>query len=733
MKRGLLLAALAVAAAYPIVSGPGEPAAERFSFDTFGYFYPNMLYALRSLAAGGQGLLWNPFQSCGQPFFGITETGLLYPLNALFLLLPPATALRALLFANLFVGGLGTYALGRELGVSRVGSLGGALAFMLGPSAYHLTTWMPTVQAPYVWMPAAMLCGERLMKAPRLSHALLLGLALAAGLLAGHPQFVLFTCQLLALRVLWGAFDRIERRHVFRALGGLALAVALMLLLTAVQFLESLRVISESVRGGSLLPEDIAPRGTDTLAQIAKLISSHSALAPFTVVPAFLAPAALIGNVRRRAALFYLVAAALFFTLSFGQDTPLGRLYYDLPFGDVFRHPLRFRFVTGFCVSVLIGLGIDAVAGGGWRAVAVAAAALVSLALWVDIEPLDWGLVSVLLGAGAFAAARPGARSFGAGAIVCGIGIAAVLEPPWTSVRFLSDDGPLDEHAALFERLRARMTPHDRVLAVHHGFQPGFQEKTAMLFEIPSLTDYEGQLSLQYAQYFAMLRRQEDFVRLSQAYMPGHWRPRSVGWRLVQLAAARYLIIPNDLVESFTAVRGTQFTPIDRDHGLQVFENGGVLPRAYYVPQLDVIGRDKLLRDLNAFGANPRRWALVDSEPASGFLGVRGNRASPEARFVVDEPERVVLDVAAPERGFLFLADQYFPAWSATVNGNPTPILRANHMFRLVEVPAGPVRVEFRYQSRRVWIGAAISAVTLALVVMLLIVGRRRRTDAPSG
>ena len=94
-------------------------------------------------------------------------------------------------------------------------------------------------------------------------------------------------------------------------------------------------------------------------------------------------------------------------------------------------------------------------------------------------------------------------------------------------------------------------------------------------------------------------------------------------------------------------------------------------------------------------------------------------------RQVVDEPERVVLETTAPERGFLFLADVYFPGWSATVNGQPVPILAANHAFRLVEVPAGPVTLEFRYRSRWVWIGAVVSGATLLVVVGVLIVGVR--------
>ena len=90
-------------------------------------------------------------------------------------MLAPEAGLRAVLFTNLVIGGLGAYALGREVGASPIGAGAGALAFVLGSAAYALTTWMPTVQAPYVWMPAAMLCCERLLKAPSLPVALLLG------------------------------------------------------------------------------------------------------------------------------------------------------------------------------------------------------------------------------------------------------------------------------------------------------------------------------------------------------------------------------------------------------------------------------------------------------------------------------------------------------------------------------------------------------------------------------
>src|SRR5262245_16979023 len=166
MNRTLLAVALGAAAFYVVANKLGEGRPGIIAFDVYGYFYPNILHALRSIAAGGRGLLWNPFQNCGQPFLGISETGLLYPLNLLFLVFSPQRALRGVLFGNLVIGGFGAYGLGRAIGLKPVGALSGALAFVLSNAMYAVTTWMPTVQAPYAFMPAALMYCERMAKQP---------------------------------------------------------------------------------------------------------------------------------------------------------------------------------------------------------------------------------------------------------------------------------------------------------------------------------------------------------------------------------------------------------------------------------------------------------------------------------------------------------------------------------------------------------------------------------------
>jgi hypothetical protein len=85
----------------------------------------------------------------------------------------------------------------------------------------------------------------------------------------------------------------------------------------------------------------------------------------------------------------------------------------------------------------------------------------------------------------------------------------------------------------------------------------------------------------------------------------------------------------------------------------------------------------------------------------------------------VDEyaPARVSIAVDTPRPGFVFLADNLFPGWKASLNGKPTDILRSWLTFRAVAVPAGASRLEFRYEPLR--LAAALGLSWLTCLVWL--------------
>jgi hypothetical protein len=166
---------------------------------------------------------------------------------------------------------------------------------------------------------------------------------------------------------------------------------------------------------------------------------------------------------------------------------------------------------------------------------------------------------------------------------------------------------------------------------------------------------------------------------------------------------------------------------------VRVYENPTALPRAFYVPRVEVVADAAQLLERLATGRDDlRQVALVEEPPPSGYLGEPPGPGQAHVEFVTNDPEHLVLRVHAPRRGFLFLSDQYFPGWQATVDGAPIPIVRANYVFRLVAVPSGDSVVDFRYAPASVRAGALVTGLTVLGVVGLLVAAPRSARHGPS-
>ena len=102
---------------------------------------------------------------------------------------------------------------------------------------------------------------------------------------------------------------------------------------------------------------------------------------------------------------------------------------------------------------------------------------------------------------------------------------------------------------------------------------------------------------------------------------------------------------------------------------------------------------------------------------------------SPDVQVVERHQTRVQVSVRTQRDGLLVLGDPWYPQWRVEVDGRPAELLRVDHAFRGVRVPAGDHRVVFSYQDRALQAGLALSCVT-ALGLAGLWWWRRRRDQA---
>src|ERR1700693_1797250 len=93
--------------------------------DILSFWLPRFAFLGRSLAAGHVPL-WNPFEMAGYRFAADPQSGWLYaPVMALFSVLNPGSAIRALIVLNPLLGGLALYAFCRREGLARVAAAAG--------------------------------------------------------------------------------------------------------------------------------------------------------------------------------------------------------------------------------------------------------------------------------------------------------------------------------------------------------------------------------------------------------------------------------------------------------------------------------------------------------------------------------------------------------------------------------------------------------------------------------
>ena len=133
--------------------------------------------------------------------------------------------------------------------------------------------------------------------------------------------------------------------------------------------------------------------------------------------------------------------------------------------------------------------------------------------------------------------------------------------------------------------------------------------------------------------------------------------------------------------------------PVFQSPDYWVLANPTALPRAYIPQRVETLTNSlERLRKLTAPSFDPREVAYVES-PIDLPGPCRG-----QADIVEEIPTRVVISAKMQTPGLVVLADLWDRGWRVYLGGKPAPILRTNHAIRGVEVPAGELRLEFRYQ-----------------------------------
>jgi hypothetical protein len=729
--------------------------------------------AQRSLHAG-EWPLWMPEILCGMPGIAGSNLIFLHPLELAFCLLnfPPWMAFGLDTAAEVAAAAAGAYLFIRLLGRSRGAGLLGALSFAASGTlvsllyAGHINNTKGIAMIPWVFWGA--LKGWR---SRRSAGWTLCGAALALQVLGMGLQIFAYTLIALGAFVGWLVWSEYPADAgpgkaspgISAALRGLGAAALVAFLLASPQLLPSLQYKPYSWREGfsydvftswSFDPKEsltwIVPgfwgwrNGPASWAWPAGgapayrgswsfcLTSEYMGLLPWVLAFAGAAGLAMRSGWRerlRRPEAFFVALALFSFLSAIGKYFPLHLLYFHLPIYGSFRSWTRFLCFLTFSVSVLAAFGWDALLSAeprAWMGARRAGLAFAGLALLCSLGAMASAQASVAasapelvqkLGAQAPADALALALASSQRAALCSSLLLAALLA-WGRLRgaglalclgaVLFHAGDVSEVARRYLEFKAPaavLTPPAWLNVLPDGQQgdpfrildlPGlWRQNAGALYGYETVQGYHG----------VQMAAPMHLLQALQA--------RQLDW--ADLMGARYVLSPHPLSgPGFRTLYGS---------GPYVYENPGALPRAF------VLGRSKTVADEDEAWkalANPG-FDVLHCVTLDRDVGLDGAPAQASVRWLDRGRNHTVLEAETSRRGLLVLAQTWYPAWQARVDGRPAELLKADGgALQALVLDPGSHRVELAYSSRLLEACGWLAAAGLVLLFLSL---RNPRTE----
>ncbi|MGD2069401.1 MAG: hypothetical protein PVI57_12060 [Gemmatimonadota bacterium] len=468
-----------------------------------------------------------------------------------------------------------------------------------------------------------------------------------------------------------------------------------------------------------------------------------------------LAGVGFLGMPRRAVRWFLAGLGTLALLYALGRHTPVWRIFYEvLPGVRLFRAPDMVAFLFGFSAVTLSSFGVDRLlegagdgggedSGHGARAIgspvfvlAVAAGVLLlgtllaasgalfnvwTTVVYPDIQPYARQaletvepfvvrgfflatLLAAVLASVAFAAERGMLKGAGIVAALCAL---VLVDGGRVSAPFVQ---------TLDFRQWARPDPIvQHLVEVQRSSEP---------FRVASADQrYQSVRPAMFGLELATGHHPNDLARYRELIgMRGSSEPRLLFRRNVQqLLNLRYLIVPGEL-EGLQPVLQTQVEG-------RIYESlyeFPTLPRARLVGSARVVPDERAMEVILSEDFDPATTAVLAREPG---IELPGGPVEGTVDWVERGINRQRLRVTSESPALLVIADNWFPAWKATVSGREVELLRAYHTLRAVPVPAGELEVEIFYESGTLEASLALSLVTLLFLfgIASLDVLRRRR------
>lgn len=704
-------------------------------------FIPWREYALTTLKAG-ELPLWNPLLGYGAPLIANYQSAVFYPPNWALLVTGVPLGQTMLVMLHLWWAGVGMVLLLQSLKRNLTAQVIGGLAFSMSGYLVARSGFL-SINAAAAWLPWLVLMVRRLfevLESNRSSarvarQAVLLGTGFAMQWLAGHAQTAWYSFLLVAAWISWELFAR--KRRAAAVLPWLTVSGLVGLVLAAVQLLPTAEYLLHSQRAGAVdrtlamtysfwpwrLVGFLAPGlfGSPVSGDYWGYGNFWEDAVYIGVLPFLLAVYAAVRALRRGQGpvrMLGLIGGAAFL-LALGKNTPIFPLLYEyIPSFSLFQAPTRWNLILVFALAIMSAYGAHAWAAARGRAL-----------YWLRLLTAGSGVIAfaALLGSQLL----PGSqvtfvRAFViAGLALFGSGLLALLLPAlpprlWrlAVMSFVMVDLTV---AGLGLNPGAPLSVFSGSSKLAGSVPPG-----ARLYMHPKV---EHELKFERAFRFDRFRTFSDWRLVRDWGVPNtpvlDQLPSANNFDPIQ--PARFEAWMEELARSdpgrqreLLALTGVGYASLETD------EAGN--------PEYDIIpitGRVRIVGSVEAVSSAGEALARIfddslglDSQGVVEAVRPDGlpSGGPGQAQISQESANTVQVAVDAPVGGWLWLADTWYPGWSASIDGEAVEIFRMNYLFRGVWVPAGSEQVTFAYRPTVFQVGLVLTLTGVMSVAALAVV-----------
>lgn len=733
-------------------------------------------FAATTLRTTGHFPLWNPYLFGGMPYIAAMHGDIFYPTFLLRMVLPTDVAMTWGFVIHVFLSGLFTYLFLRGLRYGFFGSLLGGIAYMMsGQIASYVSPGHDGKLFVSALFPLALWMLYRGIREGKSSSwgafALIIGLCI----LSPHPQLLQYTLLASGAYALFLGFASIEGislplsvavRRLAAALGSVLVGLAI----GAVQFLPVREYIKWSPRAGGLAdyqtatsyawpPEELF---NAYLPQFSGMLNNywgrngihlHSDYAGVVVL--LLAGAAFLGlrqDPRRKHIIFWSIALLVSLLWSLGSATPFYRIPYAIvPGTKYFRAPATIFFVGTLAIAVLACAGAERLLARsvsrryllGWAIAASLIALLASvggltsiaesLADERQLDRVQANGAAVIFGAW---------RSFAFVALTVSLGLATLKgrissrTGAWALAALMAVDlWTVERIYWLFSAPAAVIYAKDpivdllvkepqpvRVIAFPVQRTPRadafLMGDALMTYRIRNVLGYHGN---QIGRYAATPGGPDnDLVGTnsgdSRIFSPNVLALTNTKYFLTNIGALPFL-------GNVTMVKG----PVRNAAGdlTYLYRFSGDNPYAWVTPVAVKAPDASVLATLIDPRFDVKRAALFDTS-ARVAVATGVDRLPPPVPLTasVSRYQAGMADISlsgpAPAGSSLVVSENYYPGWTATVDGKPAHIGRVDYTLIGVELPAGARKISLLFTSPSYERGKVVTWLAIAVGLLML-------------